>query len=65
MDIESIIQDIVAFTQDNILVSVVIGFFILFLLIRHPKVLLIVILFLMVAYGLAWLFGKLSTYGLG
>ena len=65
MNIESMIQELIVFVQDNIIVSVVIGLFILFLLIRHPKVLLTGILFLMAAYGLAWLFGKLATYGLG
>ncbi len=65
MDIESIIQYVIAFTQDNIIVSVTIGFFILFLLFRHPKILLTITLFFMAAYGLAWLFEMLSKTGLG
>jgi len=65
MDIDGIIQEITVFAQDNIVVAVVIGLFTLFLLIRHPKVLLSIVLFLMVAYGLAWLFALLATYGLG
>jgi Flp pilus assembly protein TadB len=69
MDIESKIQDLLVVMQgniqDNILVSVVIGLFIIFLLFRHPKILLVVLLFLMAAYGLAWLFERLAQYGLG
>ena len=65
MDLAGIIQEITVFAQNNILVSVVIGLFMIFLLFRHPKVLLIVALFLMAAYGLAWLFERLAQYGLG
>ena len=65
MDIESIIQYIITFTQDNIIVSVIIGIFILFLLLRHPKYLLTIILVFVAAHGLAWLFDMLSKTGLG
>ena len=65
MDLAGIIQEITVFAQNNILVSVVIGLFMIFLLFRHPKVLLTVALFLMAAYGLAWLFERLAQYGLG
>ncbi len=65
MDIDSIIQNVIEFTQDNIIVSVVVGIFLLFLLFRHTKILLFTTLFFMVAYGLAWLFEMLSHTGLG
>lgn len=59
MNIESIIQNITVFAQDNIIVTVVIGLFILYLLIRHPKVLLLITFLLVVAYGLAEFFDQL------
>ena len=65
MNIDSIIQNVIVYAKDNIIVASIIGLFILFLLFRHPKILLIVALFLMAAYGLAWLFEKLAQYGLG
>ena len=65
MDIDGIIQTITGYVQDNIVVSVIIGLFIIFLLFRHPKKLLVIVLFFMAAYGLAWLFEMLSTKGLG
>ena len=65
MDIERIIQDLFVFIQDNIIVSVIVGLFIIFLLFRHPKVLLTISVFLMVAYGLAWIFDVLATTSLG
>jgi len=65
MDIESKIQELTLFAQDNILVSVVICLFIIYLLFRHPKILLTVIIFFVVANGLAWLFDKLAKAGLG
>ena len=61
MFIDEIFQKITVFTQNNIIVSVVIGIFILFLLFRQVKILLIIILFFMAAYGLAWLSEMLST----
>ena len=64
MDIESIIQELTVYVQDNIVVSVIVGLFIIFLLFRHPKVLLTISLFLMAAYGLAWLFDILAKTGL-
>jgi len=65
MDLDSIIQNVTEFAQGNIIVSVVIGIFLIFLLFRHTKVLLFTILFFMIAYGLAWLFEILSHKGLG
>jgi len=65
MDIEGLIQKITVFTQDNLTVTVVLGIFVVFLLLRHPKKLFSIVLFLIVAYGLAWLFEMLSTKGLG
>lgn len=65
MDIDGIIQNITVFAQDNIIVTVVIGLFILYLLVRHPKVLLTLIALGALAYGLAWLFEKLRRTGLG
>ena len=59
MDIDAIIQTVTAFTQDNVLVSIVIGLFIFFLLLRHPKTLLLVIVLIALAFGVAELFEQL------
>ena len=59
MDIDGIIQEITMFAQDNIVVAAIVGLFSLFLLIRHPKVLLIVIVIVALAFGLAELFDYL------
>lgn len=65
MNIDAIVQDTAQFVQENVVVAVIIGLFVLFLLFRHPKVLLSIIIFFMLAYGLAALFEMLSTKGLG
>ena len=65
MDIDSIMQNLVVFARENVIVTVIISISILYLLYRRPKVLLSISLFLMAAYGLAWLFEKLSKTGLG
>ena len=59
MDIDAIIQTVTAFTQDNIIVSVIIGIFIFFLLLRHPKTLLLLIVLIALAFGVAELFEQL------
>lgn len=59
MDIDSIIQTITVFAQNNIIVTSIVGLFILFLLFRHPKVLLLVIVLLALAFGVAELFEQL------
>ena len=64
MNIDSIIHELTLYVQDNIIVSVIVGLFIIFLLFRHPKVLLTIILFFMAAYGLAWIFDMLAKTGL-
>jgi hypothetical protein len=46
--------------QENIIVSLVLGIFVIFLAIRKPKVLLAIIIVITAAYVLAWLFEKLS-----
>lgn len=61
MDIDGIVQEITMFTQNNIIVSAVIGIFLLFLLFRQFKIFLGIVLFFMAAYGLARLFKMLSA----
>ncbi len=65
MDIDIIIQNLTVFVQDNMIVAVIIGALILYLLFRRPKILLTIIFFLLVAYGVAWLFEVLAEKGLG
>ncbi len=61
MDIDGIIQNITVFAQDNIIVAVVISLFLLYLLVRHPKVLLTVIAIGALVFGLTWLFETLRN----
>lgn len=66
MDIDEIIHKITVFTQDHTLVAIVVGLFIIFLLFRHPKKLLTIVLLLMAGYGIAWFFDMLAKRtGLG
>lgn len=65
MDIEIIIRTLTVFVQDNLIVASIIGLLILYLIFRHPKVLLTITLFIMAVYGVAWLFEKLAAKGLG
>lgn len=65
MDVDAIIQDIIVYVQDNIIVAAILGLFFLFLLFRHPKILLTLLGIAAMAYGVAWLFEKLAQTGLG
>jgi len=65
MDIESIIQQLIVYARENVIVAVIIGITIIYLLFRHPKVLLLIALFFVTAYGMAQIFDKLSKAGLG
>lgn len=65
MNADAVIKDITAYVQNNIIVTIVLGIFVLFLLFRHPKVLFMLVGFGILAYGVARLFERLARTGLG
>ena len=61
MNIDRIIQEVTIFAQSNMIIAAVIGLFVIFLLFRHTKVLLLVLALLALAYGVAEFFDKLRS----
>ena len=64
MDIDSIIQNLIVFTRENVIVAVITGLTIIYLMFRQLKLLLSIVVFLLTAYGVAQLFERLSKMGL-
>ncbi len=61
MNIDRIIQEVTIFAQSNMIVTAIIGLFVIYLLFRHFKVLLLVTVLIVFAFGVAEFFDQLRS----